>query len=34
MTGRAVLFILLGYLSGCVMYSYYIPRLLTDGDVR
>lgn len=34
MTLRAVLFILLGYLSGGVMYSYYIPRLLTDGDVR
>lgn len=34
MTGRAVLFILLGYLSGGVMYAYHIPRLLTGGDVR
>lgn len=31
---RAALFILLGYLSGGVMYSYYIPRLLTGEDVR
>lgn len=31
---RMILFSLAGYLSGSVMYSYYIPKLLTGGDVR
>lgn len=34
MAWRMILFTLAGYLSGGVMYSYYIPRLMTGGDVR
>ena len=34
MAMRMILFSLAGYLSGGIMYSYFIPKLLMGGDVR